>query len=479
MAVTDGSYMPEVTTEACSAAFIIECSQGRGTLTGSFVEQSINANAYRGEIMGLMAIHLILDGINRLNPTLSGEAQLFSDCLGAIDKVEHIPTPRIPARCKHSDVLKNIMIHRQDWSFAVTFNHVKAHQDDSTPFHLLDRPAQLNCLMDAKAKETLRSWAKRPGTRQPPFPLEPIAIYAGKDKLSGDMSDMIRYWTNRQIARPLFAARSIMDGATFDKVDWYNFWNAMHSTPRLFQVWASKQIMNLAYTNKFRAKFMEGLSPLCPSCKLVEETCCHVIRCTDRGRVQTLFQSLDTVEKWLSDTYTEPGLHYCIMTYARGRGSMTMSGICSALGPEYRSMGYGQDLIGWRRFMEGMIVKEMVVVQRRYLSQYHIRGDPTAWARRLCTHLLECTHGQWLYRNVIVHDKWEGELVTTRRELIQQQVEEQLELEEELLEEHQYLLDINMGDMDRGTGERQEYWLLAVQAARAAKRLAAADEGIG
>ena len=129
--------------------------------------------------------------------------------------------------------------------------------------------------------------------------------------------------------------------------------------------------------------------------------------------------------------------------------------------------------------MEGMIAKDMVVVQRRYLSQYHIRGDSKAWAQRLCIHLLECTHGQWLYRNVIVHDKWEGELVTTRRELIQQQVEEQLELEEDLLEEHQYLLDINMGDMDRGTGERLEYWLLAVQAARAAKQLAEVTEGIG
>ena len=124
-------------------------------------------------------------------------------------------------------------------------------------------------------------------------------------------------------------------------------------------------------------------------------------------------------------------------------------------------------------------MKDMVVVQQQYLRQYRIRGDANAWARKLCIRLLECTHGQWLYRNVMVHDKWEGELVTTRREAIKQQVEEQLESEEELLEEHQYLLDINVGEMEQGSGERQEYWLLAVQAARAAKRLAAIAEGIG
>ena len=52
-------------------------------------------------------------------------------------------------------------------------------------------------------------------------------------------------------------------------------------------------------------------------------------------------------------------------------------------------------------------------------------------------------------------------------------------MEEELLEEHQYLMDINLGEIDHGVGEKHEYWLLAVQAARAAKRLAADEEGIG
>lgn len=129
--------------------------------------------------------------------------------------------------------------------------------------------------------------------------------------------------------------------------------------------------------------------------------------------------------------------------------------------------------------MEGMLVKDMVAVQSRYLRRHRLRGDPNTWAQKLCIRLLECTHGQWLYRNIIVHDRWEGELATTRQELIKRQIEEQLEMEEDLLEEHQYLMDINLGDMDNGTGEQHEYWLLAVQAARAAKRLATDEEGIG
>ena len=131
--------------------------------------------------------------------------------------------------------------------------------------------------------------------------------------------------------------------------------------------------------------------------------------------------------------------------------------------------------------MEGMIAKDMVVIQEKYIRTYRIQSNPSKWAQQLIIKLLECTHSLWLYRNIMVHDKWAGEGANERKETILQQIEEQLDSEEELLEEHQYLLEINLGDIATGTGERHEYWLLAVQAAREAKRLASlrAKEGIG
>lgn len=72
-------------------------------------------------------------------------------------------------------------------------------------------------------------------------------------------------------------------------------------------------------------------------------------------------------------------------------------------------------------------------------------------------------------------------MANARKETLWQQIEEQLKSEDKLLEEHQYLLDINLGEITMGTGEKQEYWLLAVQAARRAKTLAQEDgtKGIG
>ena len=42
---------------------------------------------------------------------------------------------------------------------------------------------------------------------------------------------------------------------------------------------------------------------------------------------------------------------------------------------------------------------------------------------------------------------------------------------EELAEDDKYLLEINLEDMETTSGERQEYWLLAIHAARKARIL--------
>lgn len=156
MAVTDGSYMEDIDLDICSVAFIFECQQGSRKIVGSFAEHYEDACAYWGELMGLMAIHLILWAINLTYPDMMGSIQICSGCNGALGMVKNIPNSCIPNRCKLANILKNILIHGHELTLRRIFTHVKAHQDDGTPFHLLDRPLQLNCMMDKMAKQTIR-----------------------------------------------------------------------------------------------------------------------------------------------------------------------------------------------------------------------------------------------------------------------------------------------------------------------------------
>jgi hypothetical protein len=96
MVVANGLYMPDLHTDLCSTAFLFECKSGQGKLVGSCVEFSASLSAYQGELLGLMAAHLVLTGIATLYPNLSGKVTVYLDCKGAINKLRNLP----PLKCQ-------------------------------------------------------------------------------------------------------------------------------------------------------------------------------------------------------------------------------------------------------------------------------------------------------------------------------------------------------------------------------------------
>jgi hypothetical protein len=143
--------------------------------------------------------------------------------------------------------------------------------------------------------------------------------------------------------------------------------------------------------------------------------------------------------------------------------------ICTGLGDNYRQMAVDQDAIGWRRFMEGMVCHRMRTIQRLYHFHAGTHLSPERWAKGLILKLLEATHGQWLYRNVQIHDSVAGTQATLRKEVIQREIEAQMEMGQAgLLDEDQWMLEVNLMDLETTSGEQEEYWLVAIRAAREA-----------
>ena len=68
IAVTDVSCMQELMPNLCSLSFILKYSKGsdRIVIAGTFAEGSRSADAYRGKLIGPVAIHLILLKVNKL-----------------------------------------------------------------------------------------------------------------------------------------------------------------------------------------------------------------------------------------------------------------------------------------------------------------------------------------------------------------------------------------------------------------------------
>ena len=77
--------------------------------------------------------------------------------------------------------------------------------------------------------------------------------------------------------------------------------------------------------------------------------------------------------------------------------------------------------------MEGMISREIVAIQAKHHPTSPSLLTLEAWAVGLVTRLLEITHGQWIYRNTLVHDRTTGALATATKEDLQQVIKDEME----------------------------------------------------
>ena len=129
--------------------------------------------------------------------------------------------------------------------------------------------------------------------------------------------------------------------------------------------------------------------------------------------------------------------------------------------------------------MEGMVSKRLLCIHADYRAHTGVGIQALAWASQLVVRLLEVTHSQWIYRNIQVHDEQQGTIRTQEKEALQREIKEEMEMGfEGFLDMDKSLARVTLEDLEKGGGERQEYWLLTVKAARAAKRLMAENSTV-
>ena len=129
--------------------------------------------------------------------------------------------------------------------------------------------------------------------------MEPVAVFVGQEKMTSDTSEELRFWAHHQLAGQTMFSLGILSGHSFDQVAWRQVYAALHSVPQLFQLWASKQVMEVAGTNLMQSLYTEGHDPHCPSCSHALESCSHILRCDKVGRVDALMRSIGWLEDWL------------------------------------------------------------------------------------------------------------------------------------------------------------------------------------
>ena len=88
------------------------------------------------------------------------------------------------------------------------------------------------------------------------------------------------------------------------------------------------------------------------------------------------------------------------------------------------------------------------------------------WSRQLISRVLQISHAQWVFWNVLLHDACQGYIKVKTRAAVLQEVDRLVEVDPVLLpDSRKYLLEIDFSSLHRDTLEKQFYWLLAMTTA--------------
>ncbi len=233
LAVTDGSYNRQLAPTVSGPGWTIVCTTCKRTLRGSFFEVSQSAGSYRGELLGLVAIHTFATAIAQYFSLQAILGEISCNNMAALYQSRK-NRKRVGIGVKHSDLHRTIRTLKHLARYDLRYKHGKAHQDKLKPWRELTLSEQLNVLCDDLANRAVKGYLERDSLTHRStslLPLEKAAVFIDNKKATTDVGPNARYLlgaeeTRRFYTSPVVLVRGVNQGGLgwsrerFDQVAW-------------------------------------------------------------------------------------------------------------------------------------------------------------------------------------------------------------------------------------------------------------------
>ena len=465
---TDGSYNGKQSTVLSSAGWILYDTTSKLRLAGSFCEYSPGASSYRGEMLGLCALQLLLLAVDTwYEGEVVNSITIYCDNEKAGERA-HEEHRRIKPSWACADVLRSFRDTKLSLTIPIQFAHVPAHMDDLLPWDQLSLAEQLNCMCDSLAKSALRKgYEEGYHDKTNMLPRERTAVVFDVGKASSDPAEYLRQSLGRREAREFLVRNKNWSYHQFDMVDWVALQDTLASKPLAFRIWLAKQNSGFCATGSYMKRCKMSDDDRCPSCWRPNERADHLCTCPSKARSALLDEMVKDLEIWMEkNDNTDPALRYWIPKYIRGRGRVQFSEL-GCMPAKMVAIASNQDIIGWRNFMEGRICTTIREVQQIHLQSSESLLNVDTWVHTFISKLLQMSHAQWILRNFMLHDSHTGFLRLKDRLDMIVKIDELSTTEAcDIPKESRFLLDIDTNRLADGDLDSQEYWVHAMTAAR-------------
>ena len=470
--VTDGSFDRKRAPTVSGAGWIVHCTSTGRRLSCSFYEHSPAASSYRGELLGLCAIHLFLRALCTFYELPQCHTSIYCDNKGALQQSSW-QRRRVKTGAACADLLRCLRSAKLDLDVDIVSNHVSSHMDRYLLWHQLSLPQQLNCMCDNLAKSAVHRSMRLDAARDPDYllPREGAALFASGFKQTSDPARAIRYAVGKSEARAFLVGEQKWTQEQFDEVAWDWLDATLHDKPDMFRLWLTKQHSNFC-ASRVQVGRCEGLADTsCPDCGRPHERASHLCVCPDEDRSRLFRESTEKLERWLHYHHcTNPELAYWLPKYILSRGLVLFVDL-GHMSPSMKRIAASQDKIGWRNFMEGRVSKRLFAMQHLHLSTSPSFLNGGDWMKTFISKVLHISHSQWIFRNITLHDRNRGVLRLQDRVAILREIEHLMLTEKSHLpSDCAFLLEFDLDKLRTSDLDGQQYWVYAVKAARKAGR---------
>jgi hypothetical protein len=125
-----------------------------------------------------------------------------------------------------------------------------------------------------------------------------------------------------------------------------------------------------------------------------------------------------------------------------------------------------QDMIWWRKFIEGKVSTKIAVIQQTYCASAPCMMNSDEWMRHFISHILHITHSQWIFRKVTLRDRIRDTLRLQKQKEVLREVKIMLETDRlEVPTESKFLLEFDFDSLYQSFFEQQTYCVQAIKAA--------------
>jgi hypothetical protein len=442
--VSDGGFNRGKGSFGC----IIECDGTElMTVAGKAPGKDDLNSSFRCEAYGMLAGLCLLKHIQlylEIKPHTDRSLEIFCDNLGLIQRLNHdreYPMVLGAYNAPDIDVELQVLSEIGDLSsrgFKVQMEHVKGHQDATTPINQLSNEAKLNVRADALATDALKSQVHGIYCE---LPANPVSLWIDNQPITSKVKTCVR---TAHLSKPLqehLMKKLGVNQQTLDCIWWTVHGKAIKALPSKDRMRIQKFIHKRWATNHREAKYYNHRQPACSVCDNQDEDEDHILRCTSDRRNKIRDEMREELHEFLKQPHTPDAIRISltsgIFAWLNEREVPPPARNASAeLITAYKVQGE----IGWGQVMRGRIA-----VHWSKLIEYHIdsmnksdnpynkkssvdKMTAERWGTKLVSILYDFVLRLWDQRNIDEHgDTIKSQTATTKKKLLREvrQLQEQ------------------------------------------------------